>query len=58
MHVQSILDISNSDFRILRSSKRLSESKYILNAFLNNNLALDTFYKSKLREMQINLLFG
>ena len=32
--------------------------KYILIAFFNNNLALDTFYKSKLPEVQINLHFG
>jgi len=27
-------------------------------AFSNHNLALDTFYKSKLLEVQINLHFG
>ena len=30
-------------YRTLQSSKRLSESRYILIAFSNNNLALGTF---------------
>jgi len=59
IYMYSRISISRTRIsRILRSSKRLSESKYILIAFSNTNLALGTFLQVQLSEVQIDLHFG
>ena len=56
--IQSNLDISNSDISEFCETRSVYlNQKYILIAFSNNNLALETFYESKLPEVQINLHF-
>ena len=57
--IQWNLDISNLD---ISNSVKFEASNWnknnILIGFSNNNLALGTFYKFKLPEVQINLHFG